>query len=84
MKSKSRISTLVKPSVIGAKGFLYPDFDATGYMVAKGTELDPIPYLGGGKVESLQAVLIENSKVLGSPVDSGVSLYWIKKEVVEN
>jgi len=53
-------------------------------MIAKGTELDPVPYLGGGKSESLLAVLIENSKVSGSPVESGVSLYWVKKEVIEN
>lgn len=83
MKSKSKISTFVKPSVTGAKGFLYPDMEATGYLIAKGTELDPVPYLGGGKIESLQAVLIDNSKVSGAPVDSGVSLYWIKREVVE-
>jgi hypothetical protein len=74
---------MVKPSVIGAKGFMYPDLDATGYMIVKGTDVDPVPYLGGGRSESLQAVLIENSKVEGSPLESGVSLYWIKKEVVE-
>ena len=84
MTSRSKISTLVKPSVIGAKGFLYPDLDACGYMIAKGTDLDPVPYLGGGKSESLLAVLIENSKVSGSPVESGIGLYWVKKEVIEN
>lgn len=84
MKSKSKISTLVRPSVVGAKGFMYPDLEATGYMISKGTDVDPIPYLGGGRQESLQAVLIENSKVVGAPVESGISLYWIKKEVIEN
>jgi hypothetical protein len=84
LKSKSKISTLVKPSVIGAKGFMYPDLEAAGYMISKGTDFDPVPYLGGGRPESLQAVLIENSKVTGSPVESGISLYWIKKEVIEN
>jgi hypothetical protein len=83
LKPRTRVSTFVKPSVVGSKGFLYPDSDATGYMIQKGTEFDLIPYLGGGKAESLQAVLIENCKVSGAPIDSGISLYWIKKDLVE-
>ncbi len=74
----------MRPTVVGAKGFLYPDTETTGYLIHRGTELDPVPYLGGGKSESLQAVLIENCKVSGSPVETGISLYWIKKEVIEN
>lgn len=82
MSSRVRISTIVKPSISGAKGFLYPDLNSIGLVIKKDTEVEKVPLMGG-REHGLAPILVENWKVSGCPFTEGVSLYWIPIKSLE-
>lgn len=70
-------SCLVKPSQLGAKGFLYPVDDSRGMFVKKGAEVEVLNYIAGENYAGWKAVSIPNTLVENAIIDEGVGVYWI-------
>lgn len=77
MKNVIISSCLVKPSQLGARGFLYPVDDSRGMFVKKGAEVDVLSYIAGENYSEWKAVAIPNSEVENAIVDNGIGVYWV-------